>query len=106
MQALRLVGLGRLVAAALRRVHVQHDRPRALRGELQRLLELDEVVAVDRAEISQAEGLEELPRRDPSAVEKLPAEEMRETVGAYERPLSFRTTTTLAPEIPMLFSAS
>ncbi len=35
-----------------------------------------------------------------------PAVERAETVGAYERPLSFTTTTTGSRAAPMLFSAS
>ena len=62
MQALFFVALCWLIAPALFRVHVQHDRSRALRHELQLLLELSEVVPVDGAEVTETEGLEELPR--------------------------------------------
>ena len=64
MQALDLVGLGRAVALALSREHVEHDRAGQAGGLLEGAFEGGDVVAVDRAQVADAEGLEEHVRLD------------------------------------------
>ncbi len=59
VQALDVVLLGRRVAPALLGEHVDHDRARPLGGVGQRLLQAGDVVAVDRADVADAQGLEE-----------------------------------------------
>jgi hypothetical protein len=69
VEVLLVVVLGRRVAAALLRHHVHEDRP--LRGELDRVaerrLQFGDVVAVDRADVADAERLEERRRLEELA---------------------------------------
>ena len=55
VEALLVVGLGRRVALALVREHVHDDRAVALGGVAQHRLERGDVVAVDRADVVEAE---------------------------------------------------
>ena len=61
VEVLLVVVLGGRVAAPLLREHVHHDRTlgRQLLGVAERLLEVGDVVAVDRADVPHAERLEE-----------------------------------------------
>ena len=59
VQALLVVVLGRRIAAALLRQHVHDDRPVEVGGVAQRVFEAGDVVAVDRADVANAERLEE-----------------------------------------------
>ena len=69
MEVLLVVVLGRRVAAALLGEDVDDDRAlgRQLGGVAQRVLELGDVVAVDRADVADAERLEERRRLEELA---------------------------------------
>ncbi|GAA3117654.1 hypothetical protein GCM10020001_041820 [Nonomuraea salmonea] len=70
MQVLVEVLHGGAVATALAGDAVDHDRRAQLAGRAQRLLKGGDVVAVDRAEVAQAEALEDAePGRGPQPVE-------------------------------------
>ena len=62
MQALLLVVLGEGVPLALARHHVHDDGPVVRRGLTQHVLHLADVVAVDGADVADAERLEEVAR--------------------------------------------
>ena len=66
-----LVVLGRRVAVALRGQGVHDDRPGVAAGVAQRVLQRGDVVAVDRADVLQPQGAEQLLRQE-NALDPLP----------------------------------